>query len=171
MDLQCYTYNIWRLKSIQGLNLFISNANGFSSLGVDVIESTVQNEWNQLRALLNTYSRQQNYSSTWDNTCDFSLVWCPYFIISCLFKQHKDHDFTDLFQKTVLGLHFLKIIISSTRKILLPTVRECVGVCYSPQSSALLREQVLGISKQVNHPLLRGSKLWWHVSEPSSGIR
>ena len=36
------------------------------------------------------YSRQQNYSNTWDNTCNFSLVSLPIFIISYLLqKQYK----------------------------------------------------------------------------------
>ena len=30
------------------------------------------------------YSRQQNYSSTCENTCEFSLFCLPDFIISCL---------------------------------------------------------------------------------------
>ena len=37
----------------------------------------------------NKYSRQQNYSSTCDNTCDFSLVCLPILSSHAYYEQYK----------------------------------------------------------------------------------
>ena len=46
------------------------------------------------------YSRQQNYSSSCDNTCDFSLVWSRNFVIIMLLINSiklKDYNLRDIY--------------------------------------------------------------------------
>ena len=62
------------------------------------------------RLLYWLYSRQQNYSSTWDKIFYFPLVWSPIFVIIMLVINSiktKVHDLDKyLFQKTAFGMSF-----------------------------------------------------------------
>ena len=87
-----FVYNAlyWAAKSFVHLRLYlrffsglIANSNHFM-----LVISNVKPKDHDLKNIYFTklnYSRQQNYSSTCDNTYDFSLVWLSIFIISCLF--------------------------------------------------------------------------------------
>ena len=69
------------------------------------------------------YSRYQNYSSIWDNTCDFSLVWLLILII---------------FHRTALGTSFLTLITSSAADCIWRTRRISGRVIPSPRKTKII---------------------------------